>query len=120
ETNKQDFILKIDPTFVPGSPIELELQVNSGRSGGMTVFPTFFTGARQRRPPPAGSSKGRPADRCQPVGPPCMAAARMSCLGRQRTHSAAPLRNERSIRTPPTARDLGRSPTRGGSACSVP
>jgi hypothetical protein len=47
ETNKQDYILKIDPTFVPGSPIELELQVNSGRGGSMTLFQTLFTEARQ-------------------------------------------------------------------------
>src|SRR5262249_30281940 len=41
------FVVRIDPTFVPGSPIELELQIESAQRGSMTLFHTLFTKARQ-------------------------------------------------------------------------
>lgn len=42
--NKKDFVLRIAPTFVPGTPIELVLTVRSGHQGAATLLHTQFTG----------------------------------------------------------------------------
>jgi hypothetical protein len=47
ESNQTPFILRIDPTFVPGRPIELALKFRSAGHGGITLFHTLFTGTPQ-------------------------------------------------------------------------
>jgi hypothetical protein len=42
--NKKDFVLQLAPTFVPGTPIELKLEVEGPEHGSMTLLHTMFTG----------------------------------------------------------------------------
>jgi hypothetical protein len=42
--NKKDFVLQLAPTFVPGTPIELKLEVEGPEHGSMTLLHTVFTG----------------------------------------------------------------------------
>jgi len=42
--NKKDFVLKTSPSFVPGTPIELALDVRSSEHGAATLLYTLFTG----------------------------------------------------------------------------
>jgi hypothetical protein len=43
-TNTHDFVLQVAPTFVPGSPIELVLNVQGEEHGSATLLHTLFTG----------------------------------------------------------------------------
>lgn len=43
-SNTRDFVLQIDPSFVPGTPIELELFVVANLRGSATLRYTLFTG----------------------------------------------------------------------------
>ncbi|HTQ80374.1 MAG TPA: exo-alpha-sialidase, partial [Thermoanaerobaculia bacterium] len=42
--NKKDFVLKLSPTFVPGTPIELSLKVRSSENRMVTLLYTLPTG----------------------------------------------------------------------------
>jgi hypothetical protein len=44
EVNEEDFVLKVSPTFAPGTPIELALRVGGERHGHTTLLHTLFTG----------------------------------------------------------------------------
>lgn len=46
-SNSRDFVLQIDPSFVPGTPIELELFVVASLRGSATLRHTLFTGTPQ-------------------------------------------------------------------------
>ena len=46
-SNNVAFVVKLDPSFVPGTPIELALQVLSAEHGTMTLLETLFTGTPQ-------------------------------------------------------------------------
>jgi hypothetical protein len=43
-TNQDDFVLQVASTFVPGTPIELVLQVQGEERGSATLLRTLFTG----------------------------------------------------------------------------
>jgi hypothetical protein len=44
ELNESAFVMRLDPTFVPGTPIDLSLEIRSAEHGGMTLLHTLFTG----------------------------------------------------------------------------
>ncbi len=47
DSNQTPFVLKIEPAFVPGTPIELALKLRSAEHGRITLFHTLFTGTPQ-------------------------------------------------------------------------
>ena len=47
EVNESPLVLRIDPSFVPGTPIELALEVQSAKHASMTLLHTLFTGTPQ-------------------------------------------------------------------------
>ena len=111
------FVLRIDPSFVMGTPIELTLDVRSATASD--VNHTMFSGTP--RPPRSSSriSTGSPQGCCRPGGLSRMAAEPTSCRGRRATPSAAPDPTGRSTRTGPTVPDRGPSRTRGSSVSSA-
>jgi hypothetical protein len=44
QVNEDDFVLRIRPTFAPGTPIELVLKVGGEENGRVTLHHTLFTG----------------------------------------------------------------------------
>jgi hypothetical protein len=46
-SNEKPFVLKLSPTFVPGTPIELALRIRSAERGRLTLLHTLFTGTPQ-------------------------------------------------------------------------
>ena len=50
QTNRSDFVLRIDPAFVPGTTIELALQVSHGDAAPATLLQSVFTGTPHATP----------------------------------------------------------------------